>query len=142
MRHGHKAWMDAGPIDVAPVADRIGQSPGGDCPIQMPLLRIVAHEQNELEIGESRKQSLAPGFRAFAARRHVAAFGVEARKAESHRHDGDLRRIVEYRLADPEPLAQADAGWIGEGAPRGMNPGARRLAGDAEARGGRDLEDG
>ena len=88
------------------------------------------------------KQSLAPGLCAFAARRQIAAFRVETRKTESHRHDRNLHRIVEYLLADPEPLAQADAGRIGEGAPRGVNADARRLAGDAEAGGGRDLESG
>src|SRR5271155_3307247 len=142
MRHGHEARTVAGAIDVAPLADGFGQPGGDECRAEMPRLGVLADEQDELEIGQAMKQSLAPGLRAFAARRQVPAFGVETRKAESHRHDRNLHRIVEYLLADPEPLAQADAGRIGEGASRDVNPDARRLAGDAEARDVRDLEDG
>src|SRR5580704_899049 len=43
---------------------------------KMPFLRVLPNEQNELQIGESRKHSLAPQFGAFAARRQVAALDV------------------------------------------------------------------
>ena len=142
VRHRHEARTVAGTIDVAPLADGFGQPAGDECRAEMPLLRILADKQDEFEIGQAMKQSLAPSFRAFAARRQVAAFRVKTRKAESHRHDRNFRRIVEYVLADTEPLAQADAGRIGVGAPRGMNPNTRRLTGDAQACGLRDLEDG
>ena len=108
----------------------------------MPFLGVLPDEQNELQIGESRKHALAPQLRAFAARGQVAALGVEAGEAEAHGRDGDDLWIVENVLADAEPAAQPDARRIGVGTARGMDPDARRLAGDANARGGRDLEDG
>ena len=95
---------------------------------------VLADKQNELEIWQTLKQTCAPCFRALAARWQVAAFGVETWETESHRHDRDLLRIIEYLFADPEPLAQAGAGRIGVRASRGMDPDAGRLTGDAEAR--------
>ena len=66
--------------------------------------------------------------------------GVEAGEAEAHGHYGHDLGIVEDVLADPKPTPQPDARRIGVWTPRGMDPDARRLAGDANARGGRDLK--
>ena len=104
------------------------------CRAEALLLRVLADKQNELEIWQTLKDACAPNLRALAARRQVAAFGVETRETESHRHDRNLLRIIENLFADPEPLAQADARRIGERTSRGMDPDAGRLAGDAEAR--------
>src|ERR1700690_2365282 len=108
----------------------------------MPSLGVLADEENEFEVGHERKHLLAPQFRAFAARRQVAALRVKARETEAHGHDGDDLRSVENLLANAEPAAQADARRVGIGTARGMDANPRRLAGDANARGGRDLEDG
>ena len=108
----------------------------------MPFLRVLADEENEFQIGQSREHWLAPQFGAFAAWRQVAAFGVKARETEAHGHDGDDLRIVENALTDAEPAAQADARRVGIGTTRGMDSNPRRLAGDANARGRRDLKDG
>src|SRR3984885_13821504 len=108
----------------------------------MPSLGVLADEENEFEVGHERKHLLAPQFSAFAARRQVAALGVKARETEAHGHDGDDLRIVENLLANAEPAAQADARRVGIGTARGMDSHPRRLTGDADARGGTDLEDG
>src|SRR5262249_47213822 len=98
-------------------------------------------EDDEFEIGQALEEWPAPDLGALAARRQIAALAVEAGKAEPHRHDRDLARVVENLLANREPAAQPDAGRIGIGAPRGMDPDARRLASDAKARFSRNLED-
>src|ERR1700722_12796253 len=140
--HGHETWMIRRAIDVAPTSDRFAQTLADKFRAKMPFLRVLPNEQNELQIGESRKHSLAPQFGAFAARRQVAALDVEAGEAEAHgRHGHDLR-IVEHVLSDPEPAAQPDARRVRIGTARGMDADAWRLAGDADARGGRGLEDG
>jgi hypothetical protein len=108
----------------------------------MPFLRVLADKENEFEVGKKRKHFLAPQFSAFATWRQVAALRVKAGEAEAHGHDGDDLRIVENVLADAEPAAQADAGTVGIGTTGSMDSNPRRLAGDANARGGRDLEDG
>jgi hypothetical protein len=108
----------------------------------MPFLGVLADEENELQIGESREHWLAPQFGAFTTWREIAAFGVKARETEAHGHDGDDPRIVENALTDAEPAPQPDAGWVGIGSTRGMDSNPRRLAGDANARGGRNLKDG
>ena len=72
----------------------------------------------------------------------MEAGGVKAWETEAHSYDGDDLRIVENALTDAKPAAQADARRVGIGTTRGMDPSPRRLAGDANARGGRDLEDG
>ena len=81
-------------------------------------------------------------FGAFTTWRQVAAFGVKAWETEAHSYDGDDLRIVENALTDAKPAAQAYARRVGIGTTRGMDTNPRRLAGDANARGGRDLEDG
>ena len=75
----------------------------------MPFLGVLPDEQDELQIAESGKHALTPQLRAFAARRQIAAVGVEAGEAEAHGDDGDDPWIVENVLADVEPAAQADA---------------------------------
>jgi hypothetical protein len=113
------------------------------CPhLSPPFLRVLPDEQNEFQIGQSRKHWLAPQFGAFPTWRQVAAFCVKAWETEAHSHDGDDLRIVENALTDAKPAAQADARRVGIGTSRGMDTNPRRLAGDANARGRRDLEDG
>src|ERR1700760_2242212 len=107
----------------------------------MPFLRVLPDEQNELQIGKSCKHAPAPEFRAFTAWRQIAALGVEAGETEAHGHDGYDLWIVENVLADSEPTAQANARRVRVGPARSMNPDTRRLAGDANARRGGDLED-
>lgn len=80
MRHRHEARTLAGAIDVAPSGDRFGQPSGGGSPVEMPRLGVLADEQDELEIGQAGKQSLAPGLRAFAARRQVAPLALSPGK--------------------------------------------------------------
>ena len=76
MRQGDQARAVAGAIDIAPSTNSFVQ-PLGDGPrVQTPLLGMLAHEQNELQIRQKPKQSLAPQFGAFATRRQVAALGV------------------------------------------------------------------
>src|SRR5690606_9862880 len=79
---------------------------------------------------------------AFGARRQVSALGVLAGKAEAHGDDGELRGVVELLARHPHPVAQAVARAVVEGKARGMYAGARRLAGDADPRGGREARDG
>ena len=73
--------------------------------LKTSLLGVLPDEQDELQIGESRKHALAPQFGAFATWRQVAAFGVKAWETEAHSHDGDDLRIVENLLPDSEPAA-------------------------------------
>src|SRR3990167_2129960 len=103
----------------------------------MPLLRVRADKNRGPDLGKEIEEAPPPQRRAFLARRPVAALGVMARKAEAHRHDRDLRRIVENLGTDPEPIAQAVAGGVGERAPAFMNACARRLTENFKARGRR-----
>ncbi len=73
---------------------------------QVEIARIAADHQHEPEVGQARKDRASPAERAFAARRQVAALGVEAGEAMAHRHDGDLAGIVEARLVEAEPETQ------------------------------------
>ena len=97
--------MVAWAIDIAPIADRLAQTLSDGLRAKMPSLRILADEQNELQVGEKREESFAPQFGAFAARRQVAALGVVTRETEPHRHDRYRLRIVEDLFADAEPAA-------------------------------------
>ena len=117
-------------------ADRFAQTVADHCGVKMPLLGILADEQNELQTWQKRHQSLAPQFGAFPARRQVAAVGVKAGETEAHSHDGDDLRIVEDLFVNPEPAAQPHARRISIWAPRSMRADTRRLTDDAEARGG------
>src|SRR5271163_825526 len=100
MGHGHEARMAVWAIHIAPFADRFAQSLGDGARAKMPLLGVLADEQNEFEIGQQRKHWLAPQFGAFATWRQVAALGVKARETEAHGDDGDDLRIVENVLPE------------------------------------------
>ena len=63
-------------IHIAPPSDRFAEAFADKFRAKMPSLRVLADEQNELEIGHQRKHWLTPQFRAFATRRQVAALGV------------------------------------------------------------------
>src|SRR3546814_10744678 len=52
-----------------------------------------------------RHQPAAPRRRAFRARRQIAGF-AGAGKAETHRHDRDLSRVVEHVARNAEPAPQ------------------------------------
>ena len=127
----------------------VGRSPGphggGDAApggrAEVPALGVAADGEQELEAGEPREERRAPGFGAFAAGRQVAAVRALAGEAESHRDDGDAPGVVEGGLVEAEPGAETGAGRVVERAAAGVDAGAGRLAGDAEARGCRDLED-
>src|SRR5580700_4818591 len=69
---------------------------------QVPGLRILADQQDELEGRERREDALAPQGSAFASRRQVGALGVLPRKAMAHRHDRDPARVVKARLVEAE----------------------------------------
>ena len=142
MGQGHETRTVVRMIHGAPSADGFTQSFCGGLRTKMPLLGVLADEQNELQIGHERKHWLAPQFGAFPPRRHISAIGVEAGEAEAHWNDGDPLGIVEDLLSDAEPEAQARARRIGVWTPRSMDTDARRLPRDAETGGGRDLEDG
>src|ERR1700729_3049678 len=141
MGQGHETRMVGRTIHIAPPRDRFAQAFADNLRAKMPLLSILSDEQNELQIGQKRKHLLAPELGAFSALRQVAAFAVETRETEPHRHDRNRLRIVEDLFPDPEPAAQSHARWIGVGAPRSMHPDARSLTGDAEAGGGWGLGD-
>ena len=61
---------------------------------QIMRLRIAADQQGEPAVGHRRQDAVVPQRRAFAAGRQVAALAL-AGIAEAHRHQRDLRRIVE-----------------------------------------------
>jgi len=119
--------------DRAPVPDCLGQrrQPRG---AHMPGLGIAADGQHHVDLRHQRHQLSAPCRRAFAARRQVAALGILAGKAEPHRHDGEFLGVVELFVADAEPASQSIAGRIGERHAGNMHLGARRLAGEQDAR--------
>ena len=91
--------------------------------------------------GSRAMSRVTPRRRAFPARRQVGAARIQSRKAEAHRHDRDPACVIEGRRIDAHPVAEAIAGRIGEGPAGGVDAGPRRLAGDADGRGRRYLED-
>ena len=80
---------------LSPAPDGVGHAPGVGG-TEVPALRVAADREDQLELRHGREQARVPGLRTLAARRQVAAGGIVAGKAESHRHDGDAgagRRI-------------------------------------------------
>jgi hypothetical protein len=68
MGHGHETRMTVWAINVLPPCDRFAQALPDDRRAKMPLLGVLADQQNKLQIRQEREQSLAPQLRTFAAR--------------------------------------------------------------------------
>lgn len=78
---------------------------------QIMRLSIGTHQQSEAIIGQCREQLAVPFGRTFGAGRKIAA-GALAGVAETHRHQRDLRRIVEGVFAKSGPFPQPVSAWI------------------------------
>lgn len=100
----------------------------------MPGLRILPDDEHQLDLRHGLENLCAPAGGAFAARRQVPSLGVQARKTEAHRHDGNPRSVVKRRFIDPHPFPQAVAGRIGKWYARCVNPRARCLSAYCDAR--------
>ena len=105
-------------------------------------LGVGADQQGQAHARHPGQHPCPPDRRAFRPGRQVAAAGQAAGVAEAHRQDGDARRVVERVLRQAQPAAQAVAGGVGPGGAAGVGQGARRLAGDHQARGWGHAEDG
>src|SRR5690606_8665009 len=88
-----------------------------------------ADRQDELDTMQPGEEFAMPAPRAFTARRQIAACIIETWKAEPHRHDRDLRFVIERLAVDTHPVAQAIAGRVVERYPGRMHTGIRCLAG-------------
>ena len=119
---------------LAPVAHRlierasIGSDPGASA------WHATPRRHDEVDARQCRNHAGAPGRGAFGPGRQVGARWPTAGKTKAHGHDGDPAGIVEYFLAEAEPLPQPLSGGIGEWPARGMDAGSRRLAGNQDAR--------
>ena len=128
-------------MDLAPSPHGLVDALPGSFRSQMPALRMAANGQQQLQVRQPCEQSRSPDFRALPPGRQVAAVGPEAREAESHGNDRELRRIVEFAFFDRQPSPQPYSRWITERAAAVMNSGSGSLAGDADTRCLRDLDD-
>src|SRR3954471_15010491 len=114
MRQGQDARPARACENLPPTGHGAGESVP-EIAAEMPALRVLPDREDELETGQRLEQGLAPLFGAFAAGRELAALRILAREARPHRHDCDAGRIIEGRLVEAEPGAQANAGGVREG---------------------------
>ena len=96
-----------------PVGNRFRQRFSHSLP-KMPALRITSDQKDDLNTGQLVQYPLSPDIRTTLHGWKVSAFGIIARKAESHGKDGKLRCIVEFIPADTHPITQTVARWIVE----------------------------
>src|SRR5688572_16278190 len=94
--------------EIPPSSDVCRKPAFGALP-KMPALGIKANQQHQFELWQMPEQAFPPAFSAFTARRPVAAFVVEAGKAEAHRDDRDAAVVVEFVRRHAHPVSQSVA---------------------------------
>ncbi len=127
-----------------------GAHPLGECAAsvrEIMSLRILTDEQGAANIWEQSGDGSVPMGCAFGAWRQVSRLAF-AGIAESHWHDGNAGKIIEFGTRHAQPFAQTSTTGIVPGNATGMNFRARSLtddqhtstAGDSEHRiGSRDV---
>ena len=105
---------------------------------EVPAVGVAADEEGEADRGHGGQRAGAPGGGADGGRRQVGALGVVAGEAEGHGQDGEAAAVVEGVAVDAEPVAEAVAGGVVEGAAERVHAGAGGLAAEEDRRGRRE----
>lgn len=133
MRQRHHSGSALGLIDRAPSPNRTRNSLRGSAAVEMPALSVLSDQKNQLEIRQEAEDARSPRFGAFTSRRKIASLGVIPGEAQTHWHDGNLPSIVESRLVQPKPAAQANTRGVCIGTAGSVNASARCLTCDTDA---------
>ena len=106
MRQREDAWAFAFEFTPAPhsLVDAGAPRQRSPKPSKMVVLGIAADREDCLDPRQMRKQFVMPCRPAFAARRQIGFDLIVTGKAKAHRHDRDLRFIVERVAINAHPL--------------------------------------
>ncbi len=122
----------------APSLDRLRQR-GLRSIGQMPIHRVLANDQGQLNLLHLGQKCFSPSFGTFRTRRQVAGFS-RAGITESHGNNGDAGRVVKCGAVNSHPCSQTVPARIVKWNARFVNPPTRCLPCNQNACRGRDLE--
>jgi len=120
-----RQWQDSWPV-LSPGLHGLGNA--GLLPArQMPVLGVLADNQDQLHVDKPRHELRSPSQRAFLSGRKVSRL-TRPWIAESHWQDGNASRVVEGFGVHAQPVTQPITTGILERYATGVHPGAGRLA--------------